>query len=80
MIGGDTAKAISYLEKGLKFGSNSAVLHAFLAEAYQSADRDADAKKQIEIVNSLKPDPEFAAEYKDALKRAKKVEQRLESK
>jgi TPR repeat protein len=79
MIGGDTSKAISYLEKGLKFGSNSAVLHAFLAEAYQSADRDTDAKKQVEIVNSLKPDPQFAAEYKDALARVKKVEHRLQS-
>jgi len=80
MVGGDTAKAISYLEKGLKFGANSAVLHAYLAEAYESADRDTDAKKQIEILNSLNPDPQFAAEYKDALKRAKKVEQRLQSK
>jgi hypothetical protein len=80
VIGGDTAKAISYLEKGLRFGANNAVLHAYLAEAYESADRDADAKKEIEIVKSLTPDPQFAAEYKDALARVKKVEQRLQSK
>lgn len=79
VIGGDNNKAISYLEKGLRFGPNSAVLHAYLAEAYQAADRDADARKQIEIVKSLTPDPQYAAEHKDALARIKKVEQRLQS-
>ena len=80
VMGGDTTKAIAYLEKGLRFGPNSSVLHAYLADAYEAADRDADAKKQIEIVKSLTPDPQYTAEHKDALKRVKKVEQRLESK
>jgi hypothetical protein len=80
VIGGDTSKAISYLEKGLRFGAKNSTLHAYLAEAYEAADRDADARKQIEIVNSLTPDPQYAAEHKDALARAKKVEQRLQAK
>ena len=79
LIGGDNNKAISYLEKGLRFGPNNSLLHAYLAEAYEAAGRDADARKQIEIVNSSTPEPQYTAEHKDALARVKKVEKRLQS-
>lgn len=77
VLGGDTNKAISNLEKGLKFGPNNSLMHAYLAEAYEAANRDADARKQIEIVKSLTPDPQYMAEHKDALEKIKKLEQRL---
>src|SRR5262249_14710791 len=61
-LGGDNGKAISYLEKGLKYGADNALLHARLAEAYAAVNRDADARKQIEIVSTLTPDPKFKPE------------------
>jgi len=79
-LGGDNAKAISYLEKGLKFGPENAVLHARLAEAYAAVNRDADARKQIEIVASLAPDPKFVAEHKQALAETRKLQQKLDAK
>ena len=33
MLGGDKQKAIDYLEKGLRFGKDNALLHLRLAEA-----------------------------------------------
>lgn len=72
-LGGDVDKAIGYLEKGLKFGQENALLRLRLAEAYHAAKRDGDAKKQIEYINSMQFDPEFAAEYKEALEQAKKL-------
>jgi len=73
ILGGDVAKAIGYLEKGLKVGPENALLRLRLAEAYHAAKRDGDAKKQIEYINSMKFDPEYAAEYKEALEQAKKL-------
>lgn len=80
VLGGDTNKAIGYLEKGLKFGANNSLMHAYLAEAYEEADRDAEARKQIATLTSLTPDPQYMAEHKDALARAKKLEKKLEAK
>src|SRR5262249_19594552 len=79
-LGGDNGKAISYLEKGLKYVADNALLHARLAEAYAAVNRDADARKQIEIVSTLTPDPKFKPEYKQALAEAKKLQQKLEAK
>jgi len=77
ILGGDVDKAIGYLEKGLKFGQENALLRLRLAEAYHAAKRDGDAKKQIEYINSMKFDPEFAAEYKEALEQAKKLSEEI---
>jgi TRAP transporter T-component len=70
VLGGDHQKAIAYLEKGLRFGNNNALLHARLAEAYHSVNRDQDARKQIDYIKSMKVDPAYQAEYKDALQKA----------
>ena len=59
LLGGDYQKAIEYLEKGLKFGSNNAMLRLRLAEAYVETNRDADARKQIEVILNITPDPEL---------------------
>jgi tetratricopeptide (TPR) repeat protein len=47
VMGGDTAKAIEYLEKGVKFNPNNSPMRFHLAEAYEANNRDGDAKKQI---------------------------------
>ena len=37
MLGGDRQKAVEYLEKGLRFGKDNALLRLRLAEAYHQS-------------------------------------------
>jgi tetratricopeptide (TPR) repeat protein len=78
VLGGDTNKAIGYLEKGLRFGSENALLRITLAEAYNQAKRYADARKQIQFIMQMKPHPEYVAEYKEALADANKLSQEID--
>jgi len=78
ILGGDTKKAVEYLEKGLRFGSNNALLHLRLAEAYHALGRDQDARKQIDFILEMKPDPDFVPEYEDAVAGAKQLETRIQ--
>src|SRR6266850_8050503 len=80
VLGGDNAKAISYLEKGLKFGANNALLRLRLAEAYAATNRDGDARKQIAIILSMNPEPGYVPEHKDAVAKAKKLEEKIAGK
>ena len=73
VFGGDVAKAIEYLEKGVKLNPNNTVMRYYLAEAYEAANRNADAKKQIETILATTPDPKYIAEHKDAVEKAKKL-------
>jgi tetratricopeptide (TPR) repeat protein len=77
MLGGDHQKAIDYLEKGLRFGKDNALLRLRLAEAYHSLNRDQDARKQIDYLLSMKPDPAYVPEYKEALEKAQKLQGEL---
>jgi tetratricopeptide (TPR) repeat protein len=45
VLGGDTAKAIEYLEKGVKLAPDNMLMRYELAEAYEKNNRDAEAKK-----------------------------------
>ena len=76
-LGGDTSKAISYLEKGIKVGPDNAVLRVRLAQAYVEAHRNEDARKQIEVLRAMKPQPDYAPEYQDAVAEAKKLEDKI---
>lgn len=73
MLGGDRQKAVEILEKGLRFGKDNALLRLRLAEAYHQVNRDGDALKQIDYLNSMKADPVFAPEYKEAVEKAQKL-------
>ena len=73
VLGGDAQKAIGYLEKGLKFGENNALLRLHLAVAYHTAHKDYEARLQIDHLLSLKLDPEYQPEYKEAVEKAKKL-------
>jgi len=77
VLGGDSKQAIEYLEKGLKLNPNNTMMRAELAQAYAANNRNADAKKQIETIMSATPNPKYAAEHKDALAKAQKLQQRL---
>jgi tetratricopeptide (TPR) repeat protein len=77
ILGGDVAKAIAYLEKGIKVGPDNATMRAKLAAAYAAAHRNDDARKQIEALMAMKPSPDYLPEYNDAVADAKKVEEKI---
>ena len=78
VLGGDTEKAIHYLEKGTKLNPNHGLMRFHLAEAYESSNRDAEAKKQIEALMAITPDPKYAAEHKGAVEKGKKLLEKIE--
>jgi len=77
VLGGDVAKAIEYLEKGVKHNPNNTLMRVDLAQAYEASNRDADAKKQIETLMAMTPDPKYAPEHKDAVDKAKKLLEKI---
>ena len=77
ILGGNHQKALEYLEKGLRFGNNNALLRLHLAEAYHAVNRDQDARRQIEFLLSMKPDPNYLPEYKEAVEKAKNLREKL---
>jgi tetratricopeptide (TPR) repeat protein len=78
LLGGDYRKAIEYLEKGLKFGSDNALLRVRLAEAYHEVNRDAEARKQIDILLKMTPSPDYMPEHKEAVDKAKKLLEKID--
>jgi hypothetical protein len=48
-----------------------------LAEAYAQANRNDDARKQIETLLSMKPMPGYEAEYNDAVEQARKLQEKI---
>lgn len=79
MLGGDPSKAVEYLEKGVKLNPNNTLMRYELAKAYETVNRNADAKKQIETLMAATPDPKYVAEHKQAVEDAKKLLQKIES-
>lgn len=77
MLGGDVAKAIEYLEKGVKLGPDNALMHIRLAQAYEAANRDADARKAIDDLLAMKPIPGYEPEYNEAVSEAKKLQEKM---
>ena len=79
MFGGDSSKAIEYLEKGVKLNPNHSLMRYHLAEAFESNNRYGEAKKQIETVMATTPDPKYMAEHKDAVEKSKKLLEKIEA-
>jgi tetratricopeptide (TPR) repeat protein len=73
MMGGDPKKAVEYLEKGLRFGETNALLRLRLAQAYQAVERKADARKQLDTLINMKPDPNYVPEHQKAVAEARKM-------
>lgn len=72
-VGGDPKKAVEYLEKGVEIEKDNSYLRLHLAQAYLETGRKADAKKQLEYILQMKPDSEYAVEYKETAADAKKL-------
>ena len=79
ILGGDVSKAIDYLEKGLKFGPNNALLRLRLAQAYSEANRKDDARRELKTLCESTPSPGYEPEHSDALKEARGLEEKLKS-
>jgi tetratricopeptide (TPR) repeat protein len=77
LLGGDTQKAISYLEKGIKFGPENAPLRLRLAQAYASAGRNEDARKQVDTLLAMKASPGYEPEYNEAVADAHKLQDKI---
>ncbi len=71
--GGSAEKAIEYYEKGLELEKENAYLYVHLAEAYLVVGKKAEAKKMIDKVLNMKPNPDYLPEYEEAEANAKKL-------
>ena len=72
LLGGDPQKAVGEMEKGLRFGEANALLRLHLAEAYLAVNRREDARKQLEAILHMTPDPHYLPEYNEAAVEARK--------
>ena len=79
ILGGDVSKAIEYLEKGLKFGPNNALLRLRLAEAYAEAKRIPDAQRELKVLFESQPSPGYEPEHNDAIRVGRELEAKLKS-
>ena len=77
LMGGDTQKAIEYLEKGLRLGPNNALIKSNLAAAYVEAHRNEDARKQIDALLAMKAVPGYEPEYNDAVAQVRKLQEKI---
>jgi len=73
IVGGDPKKAVEEMEQGLRFGEANAFLHLHLAEAYRKVGRNDDARKEINKILSMTPDPNYLPEYKESRAAAQKL-------
>jgi tetratricopeptide (TPR) repeat protein len=71
--GGDAGKAVELLEKGLKLAPDNTYIRLHLAEAYLAMKRDPEARKQLDYLLQMKPDPEYMPEYRECVEKAKKL-------
>lgn len=70
---GDPEMAVEYLEKGLKIGPNNPLLRLRLAQAYARVNRRDEARKQLDAILKLTPDPNYLPEHKEASDEARKM-------
>ncbi len=71
--GGNAQKAVELLEKGLGLAKENTNIRLHLAEAYLAVKRDTDARKQLDYLLQMKPDPEYMPEYRECVEKARKL-------
>jgi tetratricopeptide (TPR) repeat protein len=80
MFGGDARRAVELLEKNLRFGENNVLYRLRLAQGYLAVNRKEDARRELNAILSLTPDPEYLPEYNDAVAEARKlIEQKMQN-
>ena len=73
MVGGKAEKAVEFFEKALETEKDNMNLHLHLAEAYLALKKEGEARKQLDKVLSMKHNPEFLIECREAVEKAKKL-------
>lgn len=73
LTGGSSEKALEYLEKAVEIEKNNSFTRLHLAETYLALNRKADAKKEIDFILKMTPDPDYLPEYKESAEEAKKL-------
>lgn len=73
LTSGKAEKAVEYLEKALELEKENTFIRLHLAEAYLAVNRDAEAKKQLDYLLQMKPDPDYLPEYKESTEKAKEL-------
>jgi tetratricopeptide (TPR) repeat protein len=80
MLGGDPAAAVEYLQKGDRLDNANPMLKLQLAEAYFKTDRIPDAKKKLDEIDKIPPDPDYLPENREVLEGVKDLRKRIEEK
>jgi tetratricopeptide (TPR) repeat protein len=70
---GEAEKAVEYLERGVELAGDNANIRVNLAEAYLAVKRDREARKQIDHLLAMKPDPDYMPEHRECVAKAKKL-------
>jgi hypothetical protein len=73
MIGGSAEKAVELLEKGIELEKFNGETRVHLAEAFLALNKSGDAKRQLEYVLEMKPNPAYMPEYAQQVEKAKKL-------
>jgi tetratricopeptide (TPR) repeat protein len=73
LMGGKPERAVEYLEQGLKIEDDNTYLHLHLAEAYLAVGKKDEAKKQLDFLLKMKPNPDYLPEHKETVEKAKKL-------
>ncbi len=77
LMGGSADKAVELAEKGVAMEKDNSMLRATLAEAYLATNKKDEAKKQLDFIQKMNPNPEFLPEFKISLEKAKKLKEKL---
>ncbi|HYY43402.1 MAG TPA: TRAP transporter TatT component family protein, partial [Pyrinomonadaceae bacterium] len=72
-MGGDRQRALATLEQGLQHGPQNALLRLQLAKAYLANKRPEDARKQLNFILTMKPDPAYLPEYNQCATEAREL-------
>jgi tetratricopeptide (TPR) repeat protein len=76
--GGDNEKSIAYLEKSLAGAPTNALTRLYLAEAYRSEGKKANAVQQLQEILGMNPDPRWTAEHPWVRTQAEKLLKKLQ--
>jgi hypothetical protein len=71
LMGGDPQRAVETLEKNLRFGERNVLYRLRLAQAYLAVNRDGDARRELNGILSMTPNPAYVPEYNDAVREAR---------
>lgn len=73
LLGGSSKRAVEVLEKGLRFGENNAAYRLRLAQAYLAVSRTDDARRELNAILNMTPNPDYLPEYNDAAAEARRM-------